>query len=60
VDLINNAKTCEFGTLQDSALIEDIIVCGIRDKDLRQRSLRDTKLTLPRAKNTARAAELDK
>ena len=44
VDLINKAKTCEFGTLQDS-LIKDRIVKNYVEstiKELRERLLRDT------------------
>ena len=48
LDLCNKAKTCEFGTLQDS-LIKDRIVCGIDDKSIRERLLRDSDLTLEKA-----------
>ena len=48
LDLRNKAKTCEFGTLQDS-LIKDRIVCGIDDKSIRERLLRDSDLTLEKA-----------
>lgn len=44
-DLRTKAKTCEFGTLQDS-LIKDRIVCGIDSKGIRERLLRNNELTL--------------
>ena len=59
LDLRNKAKTCEFGTLQDS-LIKDRIVCGIDDKSIRERLLRDNDLTLKRAIDIVRAAETSK
>lgn len=39
------SKTCEFETLKDS-LVRDRIVCGINDNGLRERLLREDKLTL--------------
>ena len=59
VDLVNKSKTCEFGELRDS-LIKDRIVCGIDDSDLRERLLRDTKLTKDKAVEFVRAAETSK
>ena len=59
LDLRNKAKTCEFGTLQDS-LIKDRIVCGIDDKSIRERLLRDNDLTLEKAIDIVRAAETSK
>jgi len=58
-DLRTKAKTCEFGTLQDS-LIKDRIVCGIDSKGIRERLLRNNELTLEVAINTVRAAETSK
>ncbi|XP_032238886.2 uncharacterized protein K02A2.6-like [Nematostella vectensis] len=53
-DLRSKAKTCEFGTLQDS------IVCGIDSDSIRERLLRNTELTLDTAINAVRAAETSK
>ncbi|PIK56894.1 hypothetical protein BSL78_06220 [Apostichopus japonicus] len=58
-ELRTRAKTCEFGTLCDS-LIRDRIVCGIHDNALRERLLRDPKLTLDTAIQTCRASEATK
>ena len=59
LDLRNKATTCEFGSLQDS-LIKDRIVCGIDNKSVRERLLRDNDLTLDKAINIVRAAETSK
>ena len=59
LDLRNKATTCEIGSLQDS-LIKDRIVCGIDDKSVRERLLRDNDLTLDKAINIVRAAETSK
>ena len=59
LDLRNKATTCEFDSLQVS-LIKDRIVCGIDDKSVRERLLRDNDLTLDKAINTVRAAETSK
>ena len=58
-DLRTKAKTCEFGTLNDS-LIKDRIVCGIDSQSVRERLLRNNELTLEVAINTVRAAETSK
>lgn len=58
-DLRNKAKSCEYGTLQDS-LIKDRIVCGIDNNIVRERLLRNTELTLEQAISTVRAAETSK
>ena len=55
----NNARTCEFEDLQDS-LIRDRLVCGIDDKNIRERLLRDNNLTLDRAAAIVRASETSK
>ena len=59
VDLVNKSKTCEFGELKNS-LIKDRIVCGIDNSELRERLLRDTKLTMEKAIEFMRAAETSK
>lgn len=58
-DLRTKAKSCEFGTLHDS-LIRDRIVCGIDNKNVRQRLLRNNELTLEAAINDVRVAETSK
>ena len=58
-DLRKLAKTCEFGELHDS-LIRDRIVCGIYSDEVRARLLRDPELTLTKAVDTCRTAELSK
>lgn len=50
------SKTCEFETLKDS-LVRDRIVCGINDNGLRERLLREDKLTLDKCVTMCRAAE---
>ena len=55
----NKARTCEFENLQDS-LIRDRIVCGIDDKNIRERLLRDNNLTLDRATAIVKASETSK
>ena len=59
IDLRNKARTCEFENLQDS-LIRDRIVCGIDDKNIRERLLRDNNLTLDRATAIVKASETSK
>ena len=56
-DLKLKAKTCEFENLKES-LIKDKIVSGIRNDQLRSRLLRENDLTLKRAEEICRAAEL--
>lgn len=53
-DLKHKAKDCEFGDLTDS-LIRDIIVCGMRDDNVRARLLREADLTLEKEIDTRRA-----
>ena len=55
--LKNLADTCEFGALKES-LIRDRIVFGIQDSSVRERLLRDAKLTLETATEKVRSAEL--
>ena len=50
------AKTCKFGNLQDE-LLRDRIVCAICNDKLKERLLRDDKLTLDKAIDICRAAE---
>ena len=47
---------CEFETPHDS-LIKDVIVCGTNDNSLRERLLRESELTLPKAISAGHAAE---
>ena len=47
---------CEFETLHDS-LIKNMIVCGTNDNSLRERLLRDSELTLPKAISAGHAVE---
>ncbi len=56
-DLQQKAKSCEFGNLKDS-LVRDRIVCGIYANDIREKLLRDDRLTLARAIETCRAFEI--
>ena len=56
-ELRMKAKTCEFGTLNDS-LIRDRVVCGIVDDKVRARLLRETDLTLQKAIDICRANEI--
>ncbi len=58
-DLKVLASTCNFGTLNDS-LIRDKIVCGITDKHLRERLLREDGLNLDKCVRLCRASELSK
>ncbi|XP_014675600.1 PREDICTED: uncharacterized protein K02A2.6-like [Priapulus caudatus] len=55
-ELRTRAKTCEFGILQDG-LIRDRVICGIPSNTLRQRLLREEKLTLAKAIDICRAEE---
>ncbi|XP_072770488.1 uncharacterized protein [Nerophis lumbriciformis] len=56
-DLRLKAQTCNFATLKDS-MIRDQIVCGIEDKKVRERLLRETELSLENAIQICHAAEL--
>jgi hypothetical protein len=53
------AKSCEFAQLHDS-LIKDRIVCGIHSAEVKARLLREEDLTLDKALNICRTAELSK
>lgn len=55
-DLRKLAKDCEFGELKES-LIKDRIVCGLRDKELTMRLLRQDNLDLKTAIDMAKAHE---
>ena len=50
------SSECEFETLHDS-LIKDMIACGKNDNSLRERLLRQSELTLPKAISAGHAAE---
>ena len=53
------ASTCEFENLKDG-LIRDRIVCGIRNQTLKERLLREADLTLKKAVDICRAAEISR
>ena len=55
-DLRTNAKSCEFGDLEDS-LIRDRIVIGIRDDPTRRRLLQVKKLSLAEAVDACKGSE---
>lgn len=50
------ALDCDFGMLKDR-LIKDRIVCGIRDKRIKDKLLRETDLDINKAVNICKAAE---
>ena len=52
-------ETCEFGSLKDD-LIQDRLVCGIRDNGQRKKLLQEPKLTLEKCLDSCRAAEAAK
>ncbi|KAK9680479.1 hypothetical protein QE152_g39063 [Popillia japonica] len=56
-DLKKLSQNCNFGELRDS-LLRDRIVCGILDKKVRDRLLREAKLDLTQCVNICNAAEL--
>ena len=58
-DLKLLAASCNFGSLKES-LVRDRIICGIRDKQLREELLKDPNLDLERCLNVCRVAELSK
>lgn len=58
-DLRVLASTCNFGDIKDS-LIRDRIVCGNNNPGLRERLLREEKLTLDRCLQLCRATELSR
>ena len=49
--------TCNYGTLSDE-LLRDRLVLGTKDKDVRARMFRDPELTLAKAMNMCKVAEL--
>ena len=55
-DLKKLSSECEIETHHDS-LIKDMIVCGTNDNSLRERLLRESELTLPKAMSAGHAAE---
>ena len=58
-DLRTIANNCEFGD-QESSLLRDKIVFGVRDDRTKERMLRDADLTLQKALDACRAAESTK
>lgn len=56
-ELRTKASTCEFGDLCDS-LIRDRLVCGVRNKTVKDRLLRDADLSLQKAIDICRASEV--
>lgn len=56
-DLRKIASNCEFGRLKDE-LIKDRIVCGIRDRRVKDRLLREANLNLEKAIEICKAAEI--
>ena len=53
------ASTCEFATLKDG-LIRDRIICGIQNQTMKERLLREADLTLKKAIDICRAAEVSR
>ena len=53
------ASTCEFENLKEG-LIRDRVVCGIRNQALKERLLRECDLTLKKAVDICRAAEVSR
>ena len=58
-DKKNKAKTCEFGSLEDS-LICGKIVGSIDSKEMIKRLFRDSELTLNKAANMVRVFEISR
>ncbi|KAL6490120.1 hypothetical protein MHYP_G00004650 [Metynnis hypsauchen] len=58
-DLKSLASTCNFGQIKES-LIRDRIVCGTNNAVLRERLLREDKLTLDKCVQLCRATELSR
>ena len=56
-DLYKFSETCNFGELKDQ-LIRDRIVVGIKDSTLARKLMQDEGLTLEKAANAAKAAEM--
>ena len=55
-ELRKTAKECDFGAIKDD-MIRDHIVCGIEEKNTKDRLLRESSLTLKRAVEICKAAE---
>ena len=51
------AEECEFGTITPDEILRDRLVFGIRDAKVRERLLRESKLTLEKTDEICRAAE---
>ena len=56
-DLRSKAAKCEFGTFE-SDMIRDKVVFGVRDQRIKERLLREADLTLNKALDICRAAEI--
>lgn len=56
-DVQTAAQACNFGDLRDS-MVRDQLVCGTKDKKLRSRLLREKDLSLSKAIDLCKAAEL--
>ena len=54
------AKSCSFGNITPDDLLRDRIVCGIKNKHLRQRLLQEKALTLEKCVDMCKAAETAK
>lgn len=53
------AATCEFKDLKDD-LVKDRLICGLREDSLRERLLRESELTLKKALDICRIAEMSR
>lgn len=51
------AEGCDFGTITAEEILRDRLLFGVRDNKLRERLLRETKLTLEKSDEICRASE---
>ena len=58
-ELKNLSEDCELGTLKDS-LVKDIIICGVNDRQLKERFLREDGVDLIKVIKIGQAAEQTK
>ncbi|KAG5888158.1 hypothetical protein JTB14_038284 [Gonioctena quinquepunctata] len=56
IDLKNKARSCEFGDLKES-LIKDIMTCGLRSRNHREKLLQENEITLEDAVKMCLAVE---
>ena len=56
-DVKKLVMNCDFGSIKDD-MIRDKIVCGIKDRQVKQRLLGEEALSLDKAINICRAAEM--